>query len=379
MLLFGVLNFINNRFTLYDFQVYYDACGRLLSGESPYGEAFGVSSGYYKYSPAAAWLFAPFHLFGWMGARVVYFLLLTAAIGWGLRKVYDDLVAWSGRADLAPVWWVVVITLAGHFSRELLLGNVNWLLFLGAYCTFVDRKKKPLLAGLFIGLVLAFKPHFVVVLPWLFVRGYYKLLGYALSFFVFLMFSPALIAGWESHMNLLNEWLVAMQSHNTSLAESPNTLYALLGGWMEPRLAIVAILLLVAATTLAFIRYNKAREGEEWRKNANEMVEFFTLVALIPNLVHTDTEHFMWTMPLLVMGAAWLREEKSLWRNAGWVLWVLCMIPYTLATPDLWGSERALWLQESGALGAANVVFIALGIIGFLRQRNAVTSNHVPS
>ena len=56
------LEWYNGRAQMADFRVYYDAANALLSGKTLYGKAFGVSSGFYKYSPFACIPFIPLAL-----------------------------------------------------------------------------------------------------------------------------------------------------------------------------------------------------------------------------------------------------------------------------------------------------------------------------
>ena len=63
--LYLVLLFINQRFQLSDFNVYYGAADALMNGEQVYGKSFGLSSGFYKYSPEALVPFLPFAFLMW--------------------------------------------------------------------------------------------------------------------------------------------------------------------------------------------------------------------------------------------------------------------------------------------------------------------------
>ncbi|MFT5957483.1 MAG: putative membrane protein YjdF, partial [Flavobacteriales bacterium] len=142
--LFGVLNMINGRFQMRDLQVYYDAAMWLFDGESPYGKAFGLSSGYYKYSSSAALLFTPLHLLGWFSARVFFFLLISVSFASRIPQLIDWIQEQlQTKVNRNAVALLVVLSLVGHFSRELLLGNVNWLLLIWVFSGFILLKSKP--------------------------------------------------------------------------------------------------------------------------------------------------------------------------------------------------------------------------------------------
>lgn len=375
ILLYGGLNFINGRFDLFDFQVYYDACGKLLHGESPYHQAFGLSSGFYKYSPFAAWLFAPFHLLGWMGARILFFLIITIAIiaglPWVVKKTLDFAVPTTPIQK--GILLLVAVTLGGHFSRELLLGNVNWLLFIAVFGAFAMLEKKPMFAGFLIGLALLFKPHFLVIVPWLVFRKELHVLVYTATTIAALLFLPAVYSGWGANLNLIFEWFGAMQAHNTSLVASPNTIYSPFGGWVSDSVLVVGLLATVGFAVLSMMIYHfKIEKQKAELQKGNRLLEFSIILALIPNLVHTDTEHFMWTAPMIILASIYWFRSSGLEQVGIAILWLACLIPYTLATPDIWGANTATWLQESGVLGLSNLVFIGLGIYSFYKLRRVI-------
>lgn len=364
---YGILNAINARFTLWDLKVYYDAAGQLMNGQSPYLEAFGLSSGYYKYSPFAAVVFMPLHALGWLGARVVFFILLSVSIAVGLPALTGRMREIFPSAKSSFTWVVVAvaITSAGHFSRELLLGNVNWFLLLAVMAAFFALDRNRWLPGVLFGLVLVFKPHFAVLLPWLVLRSRWRDLSITLLTVFVALVLPAAGWGWTFNQTMLSEWLATMQLHNQSLAESPNTLYGVpsrVMGW-EGRWPIVLTLALVALGILAIVlRHFWLEATTNASKTRHMVLELGLIIALIPNLVHTDTEHFMWTLPLVMILAIHMAQLRASRRILVGALWILCLIPYTLATPDLWGVEGSRWLEQSGVLGWANVVLVVLAL-----------------
>ena len=58
-LAYYALETFNGRAQMADFRVYYDAANAFLNDTQLYGKAFGVSSGFYKYSPFACLPFVP--------------------------------------------------------------------------------------------------------------------------------------------------------------------------------------------------------------------------------------------------------------------------------------------------------------------------------
>ncbi|MDP5076373.1 MAG: DUF2029 domain-containing protein [Flavobacteriales bacterium] len=129
--LYLVLLFINHRFQLSDFNVYYGAADALMNGEQVYGKAFGLSSGFYKYSPEILVPFLPFALLKYDVAAVVFYLINTGIILLLLNEIkqtFFNSYKW-GR----EVWFFLIVTVlffGDQLERELFLGNVNALLLL---------------------------------------------------------------------------------------------------------------------------------------------------------------------------------------------------------------------------------------------------------
>lgn len=375
-LVFGALNIYNGRFEMRDMQVYFDAAGKLLAGESPYGQAFGLSSGFYKYSPAAALLFAPLHAVSWFAARVMFYLLISASIAWHLPRFMVRIAGQFDRSSAVTGLAIALtaLTLAGHVSRELLLGNVNWLLLVVLLLAFFRMERQPYLSGVLFAFALAFKPHFAVLIPWFFLRQQFAVLIAALSALLVLFFLPAAGWGMEHNLDLLHEWLNAMRAHNQALADSPNTLYGVPSRWfgIEGSWLVLMTLSIVAVALGVWILMNWYRESlGRLKPRHNLFLEYALILAIIPNLVHTDTEHFMWTFPLLTLFFMLLPALAMKWRVLLLAVWALCVIPYTIATPDLWGADGARWLEQSGVLGWANVVlcFAALAAHQLSREQ----------
>lgn len=362
--LFGVLNMINGRFQMRDLQVYYDAAMWLLDGESPYGKAFGLSSGFYKYSASAALLFSPLHLLGWFPARIFFFLLISFSFAFRIPQLIDWIQEQlQSNAKRNVVALLVVLSLIGHFSRELLLGNVNWLLLIWVFSGFILLKSKPVLSGALFALALIFKPHFIIIVPWLILRREWTSITSMAVAILLLLFFPAIGWGWSDNLQFLKEWILAMQAHNASLAESANTIYGIpakLTGidgssWIVLFLAVVSFLIL-----FWMLRHFREERGDQRLVAKNRLIEFSALLAIIPNLVHTDTEHFMWTFPMLVMLSVYWLQMKGTEKWVIGILWILALIPFAYSTPDIWGSAGARWLEQSGVLGIANIVLIVI-------------------
>ena len=369
-ILYYVLEWYNGRAQMADFRVYYDAANALLHGNTLYGKAFGVSSGFYKYSPFACIPFIPLAVLPYSIASVIYYGVTAAAIIFFSVRVSTYLQGASANQRLLlPL--LAGLFLIDHLERELHLGNINLLLLIALFETFIALKSNQnIRGGVFYGLVLLFKPHFVLLLPYFIWKKRFKTVAASVASVAFGLFLPAVALGWKENMSLLNKWFGAMSDHNLALQRSPNTIYGLLnntfldgqaGSWL-----IAVTLLLVAVLVAIFILRNDRIAGEKWSTNLRYQ-EYFLLIALVPSLVHTDTEHFMWIWPLLALSIYGLLIKDVKQTRLGIILLALAFIPFAINSPDLVGNRLQLLFDEGG-IGLGNLLIIAAALMVNKRQ-----------
>jgi len=122
-------------------------------------------------------------------------------------------------------------------------------------------------------------------------------------------------------------------------------------------LLVPLLLALTGVLFLLFMLRNK-KESDPMRT----FTELFVLVALIPNLAHTDTEHFMWSWPLIAYSVLSLIQMDASRRWMPGTLLFLAFIPYCLNSPDIVGKSVRFLFDEGGMLGLANLVIIGVSI-----------------
>jgi len=355
-----------------DFRVYHDAASALRDGSEMYGKSFGIDSGFYKYSPTAALIFVPFTFLSYAVSSALYYGLIVLGILAVFFVLLKRLEHETG--PLKKVGWVLLIGalfMADHFERELHLGNVNLFLMLLAFAVFLSLQNgREWLAGALFALIVLFKPHFLILAPWVIWKQHWRAV---FSFFItlpLLMLLPVLVVGWNETLLLHSQWFHAMRDHNIHLAQSPNTIYGLVnsisfkpmgmipGAWFVP-----FVFFLMAVSLLAYVMFIDSRKPQ-WK--AMEYMEFFLPVALIPNLVHTDTEHFMWTLPLILLLAVLLWKR---WDGKFWIIiaMVVALIPYAINSPDIVGRKVMLLFDEGGLLGLSNLVLVVCAAVAHVR------------
>jgi alpha-1,2-mannosyltransferase len=367
-----VLETINGRAQMADFQVYYGAATAFIDGTPVYGRAFGVSDvGFFKYSPFAALPFVPFALLPYTPASIIYYLIMTVAFILWTLYLFFYLTSKHITIDLKKTGIVIflsVLFLADHIERELHLGNINLMLLIMCFASYHALcRGKQWQSGIWMGIILLFKPHFAILLPYLFWKQKWKAFFSTAATMVIGMVLPAIFKGWSQNMTIFFQWIEAMREHNTSLEDSPNTIYGLVNNYLLGENGgplLVAILLCIVALLFMWllIRNQRITQNTDIR-----FIEFFVLVAAIPNLTHTDTEHFMWTWPLIMYSILVLTSGnlRNIWPSV--ILMTLSFIPFCLNSPDIVGRTLRDLFDEGGLLGLANILLIINAIYLCLR------------
>lgn len=346
--LYLVLLFINHRFQLSDFNVYYGAADALMNGEQVYGKSFGLSSGLYKYSPEALVPFLPFALLKYDVAAVLFYLLNTGILVLLLnefKQTFFKQISWGKE-----VWFMLAMTFlffVDQLERELFLGNVNALLLLLSLWSVrsIDNKQYAK-AGLIYALVLCFKIHFLILLPYFILKKEWKVLLYTLlglmgAALVLFVCVP------NRFIVLHSQWLKAVQAHNVQLDQSPNTIYFFIQKILSSLLMAVvpkaAVLIGLATAGLTYLKFIWKNIEKGFQSN-----EALILLALIPVLTHTDTEHFLWAMPFFLM----ILITVSTWNKKGKItaaIVLLCAsIPFLFNSPGIVGKTLSKQLDEGG-------------------------------
>lgn len=382
LLVIMAMQIINKRFWMHDFEVYYKATQAFMNGEQVYGLAFGLDSGFYKYSPFALFLFLPLSLLPFGVAKVIFFLLIAGATittllfsAWLLKAHVGSSFEYSNG-----ILFLLLAIISSQVFRELHLGNINMLLLL-LMLTMLQLilSGKDIEAGLLFSLILFIKPHFIILIPLLFMRKYYKCLWITSSGLLFGVLLTTMVSGIEGSIYLHKQWLLTMQIHNQSLLQAPDTVYSWLYRtvfhFFAPETSMFAklfplmILILIAAVFAWFVLANMRSESKTLNsgtQNQSFVIEFVLLVALVPNLVLTDSEHFLLSIPVILLLLGLLKQNKQPYWFSG--LTIIGILLYAMNIHDLVGASISIWLNQNGILGLGNLMLIALAIYWFRKQ-----------
>lgn len=389
VLIFGI---INNRFYLPDFAVYYHASKNFISGEQVYHQVYGTTgTGIYKYSPFVLVFFIPFSILPEIAARFVYFWVIAAGIIFIMFYLERFLIHYfSPQKKPISSQWVLFFTflvVVVHFHRELELGNVNLLLLLILiFSLSLILRNKEIPGGILIGITILFKPHFLLLLPLLLLRKKWLTFSLVILFIIFGLVLPTVMVGWQENLNLHVDWFQTMSEHNTSsrLAENPNTihhwLYVTGLKYLFPLPGIIYTYAVIVALGLIFLlgfsRNNKIEKQIDSNiKHAHFLFEFILILAIIPNITYTDTEHFLLSLPI-VMFILIIMIQQHLPKRVIWYISIIGFLMYGGNWYEVWGDELSVWIEHNGILGMGNIIIMGCAIC-YLERWRLVMGNRI--
>lgn len=362
-----VLEIINERFWLNDFKVYYLAAKSFVNGGSVYGVSFGLDSGFYKYSPFVLLLFAPLTLLPFQVAAIFHYIIIAMAtigsiliVNSLINKSLFKLKNNKGKGLL----FIALLCIMNHLVRELHLGNVNMIIVLLLSCgIYFTLNSKHLLAGFCIALALLIKPYLlVVVVPLLFHKKLKTIFFIVLSALVMLLL-PLVFVGFSKWFELNIAWAQSMLEHSSYLNSNHN-FTSLIKYYFFAALPnsshLYFLVLVVVVYTLIFFSTlkNKMHKNSEL-ENTYLMISYFTLLALLPNILITDTEHFLFCLPLILFLLHYFTLHK---KSLLLFFFIPLIVFYGGNSSDLFGSKLSNKFEEMGLLGIANFMLILLTI-----------------
>jgi len=364
LLFIALMTFVeikNGKFWTNDLYVYYGAVKDYFNGVSPYEHAYRLNSGLFKYPPPVLYLFTPLlgfpyfaaqlvHVvFSWLGLTISLILLHKLTFYPVLKKVKKIGILWGSFALIAL-----------HVVREFHMGNINLqlLLLLSVGFIFIQHQK-VVLATVCFTLVILFKPFFVILLfPFLFNELKFFLrvcsLGLGISLITFLF----------TGMDLWQQWAAAVLRHGDYQVnhDSAGAIVKQYFGFDGE--GAVAILVLFCAFMVILV--------DKLRLHRMLTIEWvILLVALVPSVFKTDTQHFLMTIPLLVGMLNELSERK---KGYLWLIFGVLVLGFSFNSNDLLGKELSSFVTQWGFLGLSNLGLIVFYVyLKFSRSNGAIS------
>lgn len=365
-----VFDTINGRFWLNDFKVYYLASDAMIHGKTVYGTAFGLSSGFYKYSPFVLLLFAPFTLLTYSVASYIYFVITVIIVFRVFILTNEFLQKYFFGSALKHEGWmlsVVFIFILNLLFRELHLGNTNiFLLYLNLLVIKQLLKSKYFYAGVLFGLVLLFKPFFIVLaLPILLHKKWKIIIGGA-SFMLFQLLIVLIIFGWSTTYLMHQEWVKTMFDHSSAFP-SNNTIVYLIKHFINPEISsffqyyvMLAVIIFYVGLHGLLNYFPKSESKLTSIRNTNYIFESLVLLAILPNILNTDTEHFLYSLPLIAILVCYVFQQKS-------IIWFICIfilfMLFGTNSNDMVGKAMADFYERNGTLGISNLMIVVLTVL----------------
>jgi hypothetical protein len=373
-----MINFIaGERLYMSDFKVLYLAGQARLNCEEVYFQVFGIDTGLYKYSPFFLLLLIPFSLLPYAIASPLYFilntLLLCVAIIYA-RKLWNRYFNYSSGKVFALLLLTSLVAFS-HLLRDVQLGNTNIFLLLLSIAAFrLISGNRELTGGLLLAFIVLIKPHFVIVLPLLLLRRKYRTLTGLASGLLLGFLLPGFFTGFAENISQHQAWIETMIYHNVTQLSSQNTIQHLLfqsTGNIFPGVSVTlqqfGVIAIVALAFLLFLlkNFKLEKDGPPELSTLNFTFEFFLLISLIPSLTITDTEHFLFSIPLIMLIMAYLFQSRNRYFI---IVSVIAFIFYIGTWGDLLGSYSRR-LEQLGSVGIGNLMIIVISFIIMLIAR----------
>lgn len=191
---------------------------------------------------------------------------------------------------------------------------------------------------------------------------------------MFLIF-PAIILGWANNYNNLLQWLATMQTHNAANEGNEQTFLYMVHRFFNLPNSTFVWFMLIAATALSFgllcLKHFKDEKENISLQKKDFAMEFFTLIAIVPNLVITDTEHFLFAMPILFSLITFLFFTKNSKLILG--ISVVFLILFGLKITDVIGNDMADVYLQNSILGTSNLAIILILNFIFEKQKQQLS------
>jgi hypothetical protein len=366
-----LLEIKNGRFEMSDFKVYYLAGKAFFDGNPIYGVHFGLTSGYYKYSPVFILLFSPYLIFGYKTACIIHGLMLSLATILSIVTIKNILQNTIIYKEIKHKYLLlfVILVIVNHLFREIHLGNVNMFIVM-LLCLGIQKtlEEKFILSGLFIALAIFIKPYLVILaLPLLFHKKLKSIWSFSIwSGLLFII--PMLFLGLDKFVQLNKQWIHEIFQHG-GYSYSNHTFTSLVRKYVTLRVndhshLYFLIAVIFSYVIIYFISLKKYSAFSEKNNNLTLVFSYLVLLALLPNILITDTEHFLYSTPIILFTIYYLYANNNVKYT---IVFIIFSIFYGINSPDILGRNLSGKFEEFGILGLANLGLI---ITFLLLQRN---------
>ena len=359
---------VNNKFNMNDFRVMYYAADAFLNGDQVYDVPFGLDTGYYKYSPFTLLYFLLFTVIPFYHASVMHYISIGVATFFSFLIIEKILLQTFFRNKKPAFRYLsaVLLTILVHLHREIHLGNINILIVLLLVLSVQSAiNYKDWLAGVLLAIVIFAKPYFIIcLLPFLLLRRFQVIYATIISGISFLIVS-LLVFGIDRGIDLYLNWFDAMLAHNSYLRSS-HTLISLFNMIFDTSFShrySFHLLVILSAIIYLFIEWKRKEVIQQRNPSSTNskllIIYFFISMAIIPNILITDTEHFLFSLPLIFFVLIHCHSHLQVLPRIGLIL--VCVL-YGGNFSDIIGIEMSRIINGIGLLGISNLLFISIAL-----------------
>ena len=365
----------NGKFWTNDFKVYYDATNDFFNGKSPYLNPYGLDTGFFKYAPTTLYFFFFISKFSYFTAQILHAFVLLLSLIIGTTTLHKILFFHAGnKTNRYGVLYLAFALIVIYVVREFHMGNVNLILF-ALFTLGLDAfiKNKEFQIALFWSLMVILKPIVILVfLPLLFFR-LWRIIAWLIGFGMLYFTIPIAHMGLGRGLGLWKEWVTAIGKHGEYIVSEnsfkylANYYFGIDSIWLP---SIFGLLFLCVILLVLHLK-NKFQ--------VFDFVEWSALfLAFTPNFFVTDTEHFLLSLPLiLVIFRRLLIVNKAIL----WFFFAVFILPFSLKSNDLLGKSLSVLANDSGMIGLANfsliLFFCFLTFYFHTKKLNAKFTSHL--
>lgn len=353
----------NNKFWTNDFEVYYGATKDYFSGNNPYIKNYGLDTGFFKYPPTTLYFFGLAILMKFFFVQIVHIVVLAISFLISIfilhKVIFEESI--NTQKSIVGIYFLGFVFIVIHIAREFHMGNVN-LILLGLFSLglWYLKEQKQSHVAIFWSIMVVLKPIVILAFIPLFFFQQWKTMIYMVMFGLLFLAVPIAFSGWIGNMLLWKAWFASVAKHGQYLSSENSLTYLtefyfhIKSAWIPSLIGLFVLL----STMLFFV--------SKGRKSVRDMIIWsIVLLGFTPNFFVTDTEHFVLSLPLLLLLVYQLIRTKNI---IYWILFVALVVPFSLNSNDILGRNISDYIDKIGLMGISNIGFICLYIVLFFKQ-----------
>jgi hypothetical protein len=296
---------------------------------------------------------------------ILYFIFIVAALILSFRLCRKILLPYLFETPIkydALVSILVLVFISNHLYRELHLGNTNILLLLLILISLkLILKDKDFISGIVFGMAILLKPFLLLLGIVLVLHKKWKVIAGASAMMLIQGIIIVAALGFSESYALHVEWIKTMITHAGEYGSNNNIAY-LLHSLFQTEISASnnLIIIIVSALLLSgFIIYNllqnSGNPNSKVVSQKNLIVEWLVVFAALPSIVNTDTQHFMYSLPLIMLMLFYVFHNRDYYLGA---LMFIILLLYGTNSNDLVGDTLGNFYDRIGAVGISNILLI---------------------